>query len=60
MNIPGYLLIAISLATLAGQIYWFVKMSARTKFSSLGTKIGFIIILLYLILAYFIYLKYFG
>ena len=60
MNLPGYVLIAAVLLTLAGQLYWFVKMSSMRKFANLGTKIGFFIILLYLILAYFVYVKYFG
>ena len=60
MNLAGYLLIFLALVTLAGQLYWFVKMSSMRKFANLGTKIGFIVILLYLILAYFIYMKYFS
>jgi len=60
MDLPGYLLIFITLLTLAGQLYWFVKISARNKFSNLGTKIGFLIIFLYLVLAYLLYLKYFA
>ena len=59
MNLAGYLLIFLALATLAGELYWFIKMSSMRKFSNLGSKIGFLIIFMYLVLAYFVYVKYF-
>ena len=52
-SIPGYVLILLTLAVLAGELYWFVRVTLeRKKIVSIGTLIGLIVILLYLIIGY--------
>ncbi|MBI2597813.1 MAG: hypothetical protein HYW50_01315 [Candidatus Diapherotrites archaeon] len=40
---------------LAGELYWFLKIASKNKFKGLGTKIGFFIILLYLVIGYLVF-----
>lgn len=54
-NPAGYLLFLVTLLALGGELYWFVKIAGKNKFSTLGAKIGFLVILLYLVLAYFLF-----
>jgi len=52
MNLAGYLLLVITFLALTGQFFWFLKISSEKKFSTLGTKIGFVVIFLALFLGY--------
>ena len=54
-NLAGYLLFLVTALTLAGELYWFVKIAGKNRFSTLGAKIGFLLIILYLVLAYFVF-----
>ncbi|MBI4044185.1 MAG: ferric reductase-like transmembrane domain-containing protein [Candidatus Diapherotrites archaeon] len=54
-NLAGYLLLAVTFLVLAGELYWFVKIAGKNKFSTLGAKIGFLLILLYLVFAYLVF-----
>ena len=60
MEPPGYLLIGITLLTLAGELYWFVKIASRNSFRGLASIVGFTLILLYLALGYLLYVTYLG
>ncbi|MDO8633714.1 MAG: ferric reductase-like transmembrane domain-containing protein [archaeon] len=55
LNLAGYLLLAVTFLVLAGELYWFVKIAGKNKFSTLGAKIGFLLILLYLVFAYLVF-----
>lgn len=57
LNPAGYLLLLVTFLALAGQLYWFTRTSKKHNFSSLGTKIGVLVILLYLVTAYFVLAK---
>lgn len=48
---PAIILLALTAAALGGEIFWFWKISAKQKFRSLGTVVGFGILLLYLLTA---------
>ena len=54
-NIAGYLLLLITALALFGEIFWFFKISAKARFKSWGTVVGFFIIILYLTTAYIAY-----
>lgn len=51
----GYFLIALTALALFGQLYWFFKTVYPKRFKTLGTLIGFAIIILTLLLAYGVY-----
>lgn len=46
---PGYLAIALTGLAVFGQLYWFFKTIARKHFRSLGTIVGFSIIIFFLV-----------
>ena len=56
LNPAGYLLLLAAFLALAGELYWFAKTAAKNRFSTLGTKIGFLVILLYLIAAFIVFI----
>ena len=56
MNAAGYLLLLAAFLALAGELFWFVKTAAKNGFLTLGTKIGFLAILLYLIVAFIVFI----
>ncbi|MCR4369401.1 MAG: hypothetical protein NUV67_05855 [archaeon] len=55
MNLAGFFLIALTAATLLGELYWFIRVAGMKKYRSIGTLIGLIVILLYLAGFYFAY-----
>lgn len=57
MTPPGYILIALTALLLLGQLYWFVKITMDRKKITIGSAIGILIILLYLIGFYLAYFK---
>ncbi|MEK7649455.1 MAG: ferric reductase-like transmembrane domain-containing protein [Patescibacteria group bacterium] len=54
-NAAGYLLLTLTAAALFGQVYWFFKTVSKKKFRSLGTFVGFGIIISTLVLVYMIW-----
>ena len=56
-NIFGYLLLLFTFLALAGELYWFIRIAGKNKFMTLGAKVGFAIILLYLITAYLVFVR---
>ncbi|AJF59611.1 MAG: hypothetical protein QT03_C0001G0101 [archaeon GW2011_AR10] len=52
MNLAGYLLLALTALVLAGELYWFIKISSKNRFSGKGTIVGVILIVLYILFAY--------
>jgi len=54
-TLPGYLLLAITAAALAGQLYWFFKTIAKKQFRSFGAFVGYVMIACTLVLAYIIW-----
>lgn len=52
---PGYLLLLIMALTVAGQLYWFLKISWQRRFKSIATVYGLFIIIATVILAYYIF-----
>ncbi len=58
MNLAGYFLLIVSFFALTGELYWFIIERKKKNFSGLGALIGYFLILLYFVLAYFVYLKY--
>jgi len=55
VNAAGYLLLVVTFLALAGQLYWFIRATAKYNFSTLGAKIGFLVILLYLGFGYLVF-----
>lgn len=56
LNNPlGYLLLAMTAAALFGQLFWFITVSAKNKFRSLGFFIGLSIIMVTLITVYLLW-----
>lgn len=56
MNPAGYLLLVVTFLALAGQLFWFLKIASRKKFSTLGSGVGFLVIFLWLLLGYLAFL----
>ena len=54
-NPPGYLLLGVTFLAVFGQIYWFFAIASKKRFRSWGALVGFGLIALTLILAYFAY-----
>ena len=52
MSLPGIFLLVLTTLALAGELYWFVRTTIDRKKITIGTLIGFAIILLYLVLGY--------
>lgn len=51
-NLAGYILVAVTLCALFGQVFWFFKTAAKKRFRSLGTFVGLALIMGTLVLAY--------
>ena len=49
-NLPGYFLVTMTVLAVLGQLYWFFKVISQKHFRSLGTVVGFVIIITFLIL----------
>lgn len=59
LNNPfGYILIAITILAIFGQLFWFIKIASQKKFRSLGSLVGVTLILATLIIVYLIYQQY--
>ncbi|MDO8497053.1 MAG: ferric reductase-like transmembrane domain-containing protein [bacterium] len=56
-NIFGYLLLLLTFLALTGELYWFIRIAGKNRFMTLGAKVGFAIILLYLITAYLVFFR---
>ncbi len=50
---PGLFLIALTILTLAGQLFWFLRMRARLGWNGRGAFVGYLLIVLWLALLYF-------
>ena len=59
-NPAGYFLGVLVVATLLGQFYWYIRISALKHFRSLGAAVGALIILLSVVMGYFVYLQLFS
>jgi sulfoxide reductase heme-binding subunit YedZ len=57
MSPPGYFLILVTIAALAGELYWFLKITWPVRFYSIGSAIGFLVIFLWLLFIYMFYLR---
>lgn len=57
MSAAGYLLILVTMAALAGELFWFVKTAWSVRFRSLGSGVGFLVIFLWLLFLYMFYLR---
>jgi len=57
MNLAGYALIAVTMAALAGELFWFVKTVWMRKAGPVGSLSGIILIFLWLVFAYFSYVR---
>lgn len=55
MNAVGYSLLAITFLALAGELYWFIRTVWQKRFSTLGTWVGFALVVLWLVTLYYIY-----
>lgn len=47
---PGYLLVAMTALAVFGQLFWFFRIISRKYFRSLGTVVGFSIIIVFVLL----------
>lgn len=56
-TIPGLGLLLLTGATLLGQLYWWGAISEKRHYKSMGVLVGLLIILLYIVTAYFAYRK---
>jgi len=57
-NPPGYLLLGITAAVIAGHIYLFFRTVSKKHFRSPGTLVGFVIIIGGLAIGYYVYQAY--
>lgn len=56
-TIPGLGLLFLTAITLLGQLYWWGAISEKRHYKSMGVFVGLLIILLYIVTAYFAYRK---
>lgn len=56
MNAAGYLLITLTVATLLGQLYWFLRIGSKKKFRSVGAAVGWLLIIISALVGYWAYL----
>lgn len=54
-HVPGFLLSVMIAATLAGQLYWFVRIAGKRRFLTAGALVGFAVVALYAIVGYLIW-----
>ena len=52
---PGILLLTVTALAVFGQIFWFFKIAGAKRFRSLGSLVGFAIIIVTLVIAYLIF-----
>lgn len=57
MNLAGYILIAVTLAALAGELFWFVKTVWLKRAGLFGSLFGIIMIFLWLVFGYMYYVR---
>ncbi len=56
LNPFGYLLLLVTFLALASELYWFIQTVSKKRAFTIGTAIGILLILLYLIIAYFVWI----
>ena len=54
-TLPGYLLLITTALAVGGQLYWFFRIASQKKFKTLGSFIGFAIIIAIIIITYLAY-----
>ncbi len=56
LNPFGYLLLAVTFLALASELYWFIQTIYKKRSFTIGTAIGILLILLYLLIAFFVWI----
>jgi glycine/D-amino acid oxidase-like deaminating enzyme/nitrite reductase/ring-hydroxylating ferredoxin subunit/DMSO/TMAO reductase YedYZ heme-binding membrane subunit len=54
-NLAGYLLLGVAAFSVFGQFYWWIRISSKRKFKTVGAIVGAIVILMYIVTAWLAY-----
>lgn len=59
-TLPGRFLLVVAAVTVAAQLYWYIRISLRRHFRSVGAIVGLMIIIAGVATGYFVYRRLFG